>query len=107
METSSAFGIVGMNPENPTLKCCSAFLIVNRISCYHAHAGNANISLTKYLHNFYNQMSNRQVYLFRRFLLLFHYLVAFHQALFTADKLTCRTSWLTKASIFSVLKDPS
>ena len=94
-------------PRKPTPKWYSAVSIVHRISCYHSHTSNANISLTKYLHNFYNQTSNRQMYLFWRFLLLFHYLAAFHHALFTADKLTSRTLWLTKASIFSILKDSS
>lgn len=93
--------------KTSTLKSYSAVSIVNCTSYNHSHTSNANISLTKYLHNFYNQMSNRKVYLFWRFVLLFHYLVAFHQALFTADKLTSRTSWLSKASVFSVLKDSS
>lgn len=87
-------------PREATPKCYSAFLIVNHIGSYCSHASDANINLTKYLHNFYNQMSNRQVYLFWRFLLLFHYLVAFHQALFTADKLTYGTHGLQK-QVFS------
>lgn len=40
--------------ETPMTKCNSAVFVLGWISSYHSQTINANISLTKYLHNFYN-----------------------------------------------------